>query len=109
MSENGLGPWKQKIADNYILCVSCTCDAMHHTLSGKLIITFIYLFFFFFFLYTCNKICNVKTDADMRVSYLATELFVFTAVFSLLSCLLLAGKIKDIDLFYLKIETTQIF
>lgn len=72
-----------------IFAVSYTCDAMNHTLSGKLNITFIYLFFLYLY-----KICNVKTDADTRVSYLATELFVFTAVFSLLSCLQLAGKKK---------------
>lgn len=87
-----------------IFAVSYTCDAMNHTLSGKLNITFIYLFFLYLY-----KICNVKTDADTRVSYLATELFVFTAVFSLLSCLQLAGKKKDIDLLYLKMDTTQIF
>jgi len=45
-----------------IFSVSYTCDAMRHTLSGKLL-----LLFTFFLLFTCNKICNVKTDADTHV------------------------------------------
>lgn len=87
-----------------IFSVSYTCDAMRHTLSGKLL-----LLFTFFLLFTCNKICNVKTDADTHVFLI----LLLNCLCSLQSshCFPVFNWLvkKDIDCFYLKIETTQNF